>query len=71
MIASGKIIRKGGKLTMVPKIQRIIAKVNVNKGTGQLTVTVPRNKDIAPGDYVSIKKIELVDLQGNLCIGVD
>ena len=39
-------------------MEKVIAKVRVNKLNGQKTITIPKDCSIKAGDYVEVLKIE-------------
>ena len=46
----------------------IIRKVNWNKANNHKYVTIPKDEDILPGDYVVVKKVLPSDLVGEASI---
>lgn len=44
---------------MTKEKKPIIMKVCENKTNGQKLITIPKNSNIQPGDYVEIKKVEI------------
>jgi len=35
-------------------MERVIAKVRINNANGQKTITIPKESEIKPGDYVEV-----------------
>jgi hypothetical protein len=50
-------------------MEKLICKIWKAQKKGQLFVTIPRKCGLKPGDYVTIRKVELVDLDGGMTIG--